>query len=91
MEKGRSPECVDGVVGGTRKAGGVNVMWAEMRRRSPGSRRRVVAMSGRETRERRRDRSDLVGLAARGGGPPRSEASSPELGALIGLTPYAAR
>ena len=50
MEKGRSPDCVDRVVGGTRLAGGVNVVWAETRRRSPGSRRRVMAMSGRETR-----------------------------------------
>ena len=50
MEKGRSPQCVDGVVGETISAGGVNVMWAETKRQSPGSKRRVVAISGRETR-----------------------------------------
>ena len=57
MEKGRSPGCVDGVEGGNRYAGGVDVVWAEMGQR-PDSRRRVVPRDEGEaiSSERKRKR-----------------------------------
>ena len=61
----RKYATLDGVLGGTRQAGGVNVVWAETRRRSPGSRRRVD--EARE-RVRRRDRSDLYRTCSVGRG-----------------------
>ena len=77
---GRSPECEDRVVGETRSAGRVDVVWAEMRRRSPGSRRRVLALSTRrgereveklKKQERNGGTSPtFIGFAARGEGPP---------------------
>ena len=63
-------------------------MWAEMRRRCPGSRRHVVAVRQRDEGKVREKGGGtaptFIGLAARGGGPLRSEASSPESGAPIG-------
>ena len=71
------------------------VVWAEMRRRSPDSRRRVVAVSTRASREwerggereRRRDRSDLYRTCRAGGGTTPKRTSSPESGAPIGPDP----
>ena len=94
---GRSPECEDRVVGETRSAGRVDVVWAEMRMRSLGSRRRVMAVSmrrgesGREG-EKEKERGGgtaptFIGPAARGEGSPRIEMSSPESGAPIGPDP----
>jgi len=92
VEKGRSPKCVDGVVGGTRSAGRVDVVWAETRKRSPGSRKRVVQRDEFEASAREAEKGGgtaptFIGLAARGEGPPRSETSSPLSGALIGPDP----
>jgi len=63
VEKGRNPECMDGVVGRTRLTGGVDVVWAETRRRRRGQSERA-----KEERERRRDRSDLYRTCNVGGG-----------------------
>ena len=60
--------------------GVVNVVWAETKRQSPGSRRRVVAVSTRrgereaeklkkqEARERRRNFADLYWICSSAGG-----------------------
>jgi len=75
-------------------------VWAETRMRSPGSRRRVVAVStrqgesGREAEKEKekggRTTPNFIGPAAQGEGPCRIETSSPESGGLA-PTPHMAQ
>ena len=76
---------MDGVEGGTKLVGGVDVVWAETRRRSPDSRRRVVPRDDGEARASEQKKKEkgggtaptFIGLATWGEGPPQSETSSP--------------
>ena len=84
MEKGRSPGCVDGVVGGwgRRRVGGDEE--AESRQQEAG---RGQGQIEREKEKGGGTAPTFIGLTAWGGGATPKRTSSPESGAPIGPDP----